>query len=117
MPDQPEGFNLKVPIAGSLSVTGRDVVLVAFLAAMGVGLIGMQWYTFQSFTRELAINFRLLAEQIDKGQRQRDDRLDKAQADRDQILSLLRLRICVDLAAQQPKKSPALEALWQRVCT
>jgi hypothetical protein len=117
MPDSPrDRFELKVPIAGSLAVTGRDVMLVAFLAAIGAGLIGMQFYTFQSFTRELGSQFRTMTQQVEKSQGILAEQIGKAQQDRDQILSLLRLRICSDLSDKGPIK-PHLEAAWRRVCS
>lgn len=101
-PEPPSSFELKVPIAGSLFVTGRDVMLVAFLAAMGAGLIGMQLYTFNSFQREMVTQFKLMGTRFEKGQE-----------DRDRITSLLRLRICSDL----PEPPPHLREAWTKACT
>lgn len=100
--EPPPGFELKVPIAGSLSVTGRDVMLVAFLAAMGAGLIGMQLYTFNSFQREMIAQFVAMNMRFDKGQE-----------DRDRLSALLRLRICSELPAPQPH----LKEAWTKACT
>jgi hypothetical protein len=102
MPDQPSSFQLKVPIAGSLYVTGRDVMLVAFLAALGAGLIGMQFYTFQSFQREMIAQFKVMSLLFEKGQE-----------DRDRITALLRLRICSDL----PEPQPHLKEAWLKACS
>jgi hypothetical protein len=101
-PEPPESFRLKVPLVGSLYVTGRDVMLMALLTAVGSGLIGMQLYTFRSFQYEMASQVAVLTVHIAKGQE-----------DRDRILALLRLRICSDL----PSPPPHLEDAWKKACT
>lgn len=99
--DRPEGFRLKVPVVGSLDVTGRDVMLLAFLAAVGAGMIGMQLYTFRTFQREMAAQLAVVNARFEKGQQ-----------DRDHILMLLRLRICADL----PIPPPHLKEAWTKAC-
>jgi hypothetical protein len=95
---------------GSLAASGRDILMLAMLAALGAGVIGMQLYTFSTFTRTL------------EGARHSLDReVTRAIAERQDIVGLLRLRICTDvfLAEMASVKTDVREsviAAWAKLC-
>lgn len=78
---------------GSLKLTGRDVLLAGVLIALGAGAITVQWISLSAFQSALARDVLRVFQQADR-----------ADADREEILAVLRAKSCAEALAAPTRK-------------
>jgi len=88
------------PLVGSLTITGRDLMLAVVMLVVGAAAIVVQVITMQAFRTTVAQGIEHVADSLEVGRR-----------DRDVIISLLRAKTCAEaLAIEEPDPPPKLRS-------
>jgi hypothetical protein len=104
------GLELKTPF-GSVAATGRDLILIVVLGALGAAAIGIQVYTMRNLEKVVVWSFEDMKAKAEV-----------ARVERDQMLSMMRLRMCTDVFVMQASKvedetvRASLQMAWRELC-
>jgi hypothetical protein len=104
------GLELKTPF-GSVAVAGRDIMLLVMLGVLGAAAIAVQVYTMRNFEKVVIWGFEDIKAKAEV-----------ARIERDQMLSAIRVRMCLDVFVAQMGKvedetvRASLQQAWRELC-
>jgi hypothetical protein len=104
------GLELKTPF-GSVAVAGRDIMLLVMLGVLGVAAVAVQVYTMRNFEKIVVWGFEDIKAKAAI-----------AAVEREQMLSAIRIRMCLDVFVAQMGKvedetvRASLQQAWRELC-